>query len=193
MNLGKRAARPLRAAERRSRPERGTMALEMVILAPLLLILFMFLLACGRYFQTSSQLENAARDGARSASQARSLADAQQRIDKAVTRTMGQSVESCKSSASGTVTSAFAAGSPLSVEVTCTIDYRDLGPARYRRRHQDHQEVQLVPRPLPRRPRCPLTPAPRPAAATQSRRPPPTAPGGVRSPTSASTPPAPTA
>lgn len=103
------------------------MALEMVILAPLLLILFMFLLACGRYFQTSSQLENAARDGARSASQARSLADAQQRIDEAVTRTMGQSVDSCKASAAGTVTSAFAAGSPLSVEVTCTINYRDLG------------------------------------------------------------------
>ncbi|MDX6584360.1 MAG: hypothetical protein QOI10_3544, partial [Solirubrobacterales bacterium] len=77
------------------RSERGTMALEMVILAPLLLILFMFLLACGRYFQTSSQLENAARDGARAASQARSLGLAQDAVDKAVSRTMDQSVESC--------------------------------------------------------------------------------------------------
>ncbi len=114
MNLGKRT-------------ERGTMALEMAILAPLLLILFMFLLACGRYFQTSSQLENAARDGARAASQARSLPLAQDAIDKAVSRTMDQSVESCKASAAGSITSAFAAGSPLSVEVTCTINYRDLG------------------------------------------------------------------
>ena len=103
------------------------MALEMVILAPILLILFMFLLACGRYFQTSSLLENAARDGARSASQARSLADAQTRVDQAVSRTMDQAVESCKSSAGGTITTAFTAGTPLSVEVTCTIDYRDLG------------------------------------------------------------------
>ncbi|WP_432935691.1 TadE/TadG family type IV pilus assembly protein [Kribbella sp. CA-253562] len=109
------------------RTERGTMALEMVVLAPILLILFFFLLACGRYFQTSSLLEGAARDGARSASQARSLGDAQLRLDQAVTRTMDQAVESCKTTASGTITTGFVAGTPLSVEVTCTIDYRDLG------------------------------------------------------------------
>src|SRR5215207_1522448 len=116
-----------RSARNRLRGERGTMALEMVILAPILLILFMFLLACGRYFQTSSLLENAARDGARSASQTRSLADAQGQVDDAVTRTMSQAVKSCKDSAAGSITTVFAAGSPLSVEVTCTIDYRDLG------------------------------------------------------------------
>lgn len=115
------------ARPRALRGERGTMALEMVILAPLLLILFMFLLACGRYFQTSSLLENAARDGARSASIARSLADAQGQVDSAVTRTMEQAVASCKDSAGGTITTAFAAGGTLSVEVTCTINYRDLG------------------------------------------------------------------
>src|SRR5919109_4601082 len=103
--------------------ERGTMALEMAILAPILLMLFMFLLACGRYFQTSSLLESAARDGARSASQARSVNEAQGRVDEAVNRTMGQAVKSCQSTASGSITSAFEAGTPLSVEVTCTIDY----------------------------------------------------------------------
>ncbi|WBQ01815.1 TadE/TadG family type IV pilus assembly protein [Kribbella sp. CA-293567] len=109
------------------RGERGTMALEMVILAPLLLVLFMFLLACGRYFQTSSLLENAARDGARSASQSRSLGDAQGQVDAAVTRTMAQAVKSCQDSAGGTITTGFAAGTALSVEVTCTINYHDLG------------------------------------------------------------------
>jgi Flp pilus assembly protein TadG len=103
------------------------MALEMVILAPVLLLLFMFLLACGRYFQTSSLLEGAARDGARSASQSRSLTEAQGRVDQAVTDAMSQAVKSCKETASGTITTAFEAGSPLSVEVTCTINYRDLG------------------------------------------------------------------
>jgi Flp pilus assembly protein TadG len=112
---------------RAKRTEHGTMALEMVILAPILLILFMFLLACGRYFQTSSLLENAARDGARAASQSRSLNEAQIRLDDAVTGTMAQAVESCKQSAEGSITSAFTAGTPLSVEVTCTINYRDLG------------------------------------------------------------------
>jgi Flp pilus assembly protein TadG len=103
------------------------LALELAILAPVLLLMFMFLLACGRYFQTSSLLESAARDGARSASQARSLSDAQGRVDEAVSNTMSQAVTSCKESASGSVTTAFTAGSPLSVEVTCTINYRDLG------------------------------------------------------------------
>jgi Flp pilus assembly protein TadG len=112
---------------RAKRTEHGTMALEMVILAPILLILFMFLLACGRYFQTSSLLENAARDGARAASQSRSLNEAQIRLDDAVTDTMAQGVESCKQSAEGSITSGFTAGTPLSVEVTCTINYQDLG------------------------------------------------------------------
>jgi Flp pilus assembly protein TadG len=112
----------------KGRPEqRGTMALEMVILAPVLLLLFMFLLACGRYFQTSSLLESAARDGARSASQARSLPEAQSRVDSAVSTTMNQAIKSCKTTASGSITTGFVAGSPLSVEVTCTINYRDLG------------------------------------------------------------------
>jgi Flp pilus assembly protein TadG len=112
---------------KQGRTQRGTMALEMVILAPVLLLLFMFLLACGRYFQTSSLLESAARDGARSASQARSLPDAQARVDQAVTGTMSQAVKSCKTTASGSITTGFVAGSPLSVEVSCTINYRDLG------------------------------------------------------------------
>ncbi|TCC30620.1 TadE/TadG family type IV pilus assembly protein [Kribbella sindirgiensis] len=120
-------SRPWSRGRHRRTGERGTMALEMVILAPVLLALFMFLLACGRYFQTSSLLESAARDAARGASQARSLQDAQARVDNAVSTTMSQAVASCKESAAGSITTGFAAGSPLSVEVSCTINYRDLG------------------------------------------------------------------
>lgn len=112
---------------RRLRGERGTMALELAILAPIMLMLFMFLLACGRYYQTASLMENAAREGARAASQARSAGDAQARLDEAVGRAAGQAVDSCESSAGGAITSRFAAGQTLSVEVSCTIDYRDLG------------------------------------------------------------------
>ncbi|MFF1816353.1 TadE/TadG family type IV pilus assembly protein [Kribbella sp. NPDC058245] len=111
---------------RRARDQRGTMALEMAVLAPILLILFMFLLACGRFFQTSSLLESAARDGARAASMSRSQTEAQIRVNDAVTRTMGQAVKSCKETASGVITTTLAAGAPMTVEVTCTIDYRDL-------------------------------------------------------------------
>ena len=40
---------------------------------------------------------------------------------------MSQAVKSCKETASGSITTAFTPGTPLSVEVTCTINYRDLG------------------------------------------------------------------
>ncbi|HEY3002891.1 MAG TPA: TadE/TadG family type IV pilus assembly protein [Kribbellaceae bacterium] len=109
--------------------ERGMLALEFAILAPILLMLLLFLMACGRYFQTSSLLENAARDGARAATQARTFDSAQSAVDDAVTRTLAQKApESCKTTASGAITTAgFTAGSPITVEVKCTIDYRDLG------------------------------------------------------------------
>ncbi len=149
LGIAPRDARPRGAAR-----ERGTMALEMVILAPILLILFMFLLACGRYFQTSSLLESAARDGARSASQSRSLGRRPGPGRRRRSRgTMDQAVKSCKDTAAGTITTAFTAGSPLSVEVTCTINYRDLGLLGHRWRHHDHQAVHLVPRPVPGGPR----------------------------------------
>ncbi len=110
------------------RTERGTMALEMAVLAPILLTLLLFLMACGRYFQTSSMLENAARDGARSATQARSSGDAQKAVDAAVRHAMEKAVDSCRDSASGSLAGAgFAPGQPVTVEVTCTINYRDLG------------------------------------------------------------------
>jgi Flp pilus assembly protein TadG len=113
----------------RWRDERGMLALEFAILAPILLVLLLFLMACGRYFQTSSILENAARDGARAATQARTAAGAQDVVNRAVTRSMDQRVaESCKNSVQGVITTAdFTAGAPITVQVTCTIDYRDLG------------------------------------------------------------------
>jgi Flp pilus assembly protein TadG len=114
------------------RSERGTMALELAILAPVLLLLLLFLMACGRYFQTASLLENAARDGARAATQARTLAGAQGAVDDAVKRSLGQDqvAKTCQDTADGSIKldgGDFAAGSALTVEVTCTINYRDLG------------------------------------------------------------------
>lgn len=103
------------------------MALELAILAPIMLMLFMFLMACGRYYQASALLENAAREGARSASQARSLNDAEVRLNEAVERAAAQAFRSCADTASGSITSGFEPGQTLTVEVTCTIDYRDLG------------------------------------------------------------------
>jgi Flp pilus assembly protein TadG len=114
------------------RDERGTMALELAILAPVLLALLLFLMACGRYFQTSSLLESAARDGARAATQARTLSGAQAVVDDAVRRAVldqDNVAQSCKDTAAGRIrpSAGFTAGASITVEVSCTINYRDLG------------------------------------------------------------------
>jgi Flp pilus assembly protein TadG len=68
------------AAER----QRGSMAVEFVLLAPLLLGLMLFLVLAGRVVEAHGQVDGAARDAARAASVARSLGQAQAAADQAV-------------------------------------------------------------------------------------------------------------
>jgi Flp pilus assembly protein TadG len=60
------------------------MVVELVLFAPLLLILIMFLVFAGRVVEARDQVDGAARDAARAASLARSAAAAQQAADQAV-------------------------------------------------------------------------------------------------------------
>ena len=69
--------------------ERGSLAVEFVILAPLLIGLMLFLVLAGRVVEAHGQVDGAARDAARAASVARSAADAQAAADQAVTDDVG--------------------------------------------------------------------------------------------------------
>src|SRR5205814_5965858 len=69
--------------------ERGSIAVEFVILAPLLIGLMLFLVLAGRVVESHGQVDGAARDAARAASVARSAADAQAAADQAVTDDVG--------------------------------------------------------------------------------------------------------
>lgn len=75
-------------AGRRRRPggwfQRGSMTVELVLLAPLLLVLLLFLVLAGRVVEAHDQVDGAARDAARAASLARTPAAAQQAADQAV-------------------------------------------------------------------------------------------------------------
>jgi Flp pilus assembly protein TadG len=63
---------------RRRRGDRGSLALELVILTPILVILMMFLVALGRLVEAQGQVDGAARDAARAASIAQGYGLAQQ-------------------------------------------------------------------------------------------------------------------
>jgi Flp pilus assembly protein TadG len=64
--------------------QRGSMTVEFVLLAPLLLGLMLFLVLAGRVVEAHGQVDGAARDAARAASVARSLGAAQVAADQAV-------------------------------------------------------------------------------------------------------------
>ncbi|MGF7238104.1 MAG: TadE/TadG family type IV pilus assembly protein [Frankia sp.] len=104
------------------------MALELAIIAPALLAVIALILSYGRYSQVTGLLESAARDGARAATQSRSLPEARQRLDAITADTLRRAAPSCRDSASDQIDSpAFQAGDDVTVTVSCTVSYSDLG------------------------------------------------------------------
>jgi Flp pilus assembly protein TadG len=75
---------PGRLAGRWPSVQRGSMTVEFVLVAPLLLLLMLFLVLAGRVVEAHGQVDGAARDAARAASIARSPGEAQAAADQAV-------------------------------------------------------------------------------------------------------------
>lgn len=105
--------------------ERGSAAVEVVLVTPLLLILLLFMVQLGRFAVARTDLDGAARDAARAASLERSLpsADASARsaaeaafVSRDVTcRTMDVSLDAD-----------FSPGGWVAAEVSCTVDLSEL-------------------------------------------------------------------
>ncbi|MDN5895485.1 MAG: pilus assembly protein [Nocardioides sp.] len=121
---------------RSTRTEQGGASLEMVILAPFMLALLMLMIAFARYAQTTSTIDQAARDGARAATAQNSRSGAPAAAARAVTEVMGEAPKSCRSSTTTVPTmsdGAFALPDPsdfevewVTVTVSCTVDLGDL-------------------------------------------------------------------
>jgi Flp pilus assembly protein TadG len=115
-------------ADRPRGNERGSLAVELAIVAPALLAVLALVLSYGRFGQVTALLDMAARDGARAASQARSLDDAQQRVSDITEEAMESAPASCRDSAVGDVVGdVFEPGDNVTVEVRCTVTFSDLG------------------------------------------------------------------
>ena len=120
------------------RPERGTASLELVIVAPFLLALLFLIIAFGRYAQTESLVDQAARDAARAATAQNNRADVPKVVDQVVKESMDDAPASCEDTAVADppVLSANAFGLPdpedplaietVTVTVRCTLDLSDL-------------------------------------------------------------------
>jgi Flp pilus assembly protein TadG len=100
---------------------------EMAIIAPGLLLIFGLIFAYGRVAGVNGTLESGTRDGARSATMARSHDEAQDRATQAVADAIASTPQACQDSLQVTVSDNFEAGQPITVTATCTYGLSDIG------------------------------------------------------------------
>jgi Flp pilus assembly protein TadG len=116
--------RPPRAAG-----ERGSMALELVALVPVLvLVVWLLGVYALRVAVANGDIEAAARDAARSASIVRSAAEARAAAASSAATSLAGSGRVCRSLRVAADTADFRPGGTVSVNVTCAIRLADLAP-----------------------------------------------------------------
>ncbi len=106
--------------------ERGSMAVEMAIIVPSLLLIFGLIYAYGRAAMVNGALESGTRDAARSATIARSAGEAKERARHVLTEAVRSLPRSCQNSLQVTVSDGFYPGEPLTVEAQCSYALSDI-------------------------------------------------------------------
>lgn len=105
------------------RGERGSMAVEIVLLAPVMMAFMMLVVAGGRYVSVRGDIEAASRDAVRAASLERSEGAARSiAVDTAAAAL--QDGDSCQTAA---LSGDFAPGGMITVTLTCEVSYDGLG------------------------------------------------------------------
>ena len=111
---------------RRGSAERGSASIELALMAPVLVVLMLFVVLVGRLGQARADVDRAARDAARAASMARTSEAAHERAAAAARTTLAESGVSCRSMTIGLDTGAFAPDSAVHASVGCNVDLSDL-------------------------------------------------------------------
>jgi len=107
----------------RARADAGSMAVELVLLAPLLVAFLMIVAAFARYVAVEGEVEAAAREAARAASIERSAAAAGTAAGRAAAAVLPPGAQ-CTSPVIG---GSFTEGGVVTVELSCQVDLSDLG------------------------------------------------------------------
>lgn len=112
------------AISRIRRDERGSMAVELVILAPVLMMFAMLVVAGGRYVGAEGDVEAAARDAARAAS----LESDHGAAVRVANETIAASLDEIDGAdCRHTMSDQWQADGFVRVRVTCDVPYGDLG------------------------------------------------------------------
>ena len=109
------------------RDETGSLAVEMAMVAPSLLLIFALIFAYGRAGQVNGTLESGTRDAARSATLARSYDEALDRANSVLLDAIANTPQSCQNSMNLDIVGDYEPGEPITVRATCTYGLSDLG------------------------------------------------------------------
>ena len=106
--------------------ERGSASLELVLMAPALIVLMLFVVLVGRLGQARADVDRVARDAARAASIARTSDAAHERATAAARATLAEGGVSCRSMTIELDTATFAPDGAVRATVGCSVDLADL-------------------------------------------------------------------
>lgn len=113
-------ARPLR------RDERGTSALELTLIAPLLLVVLLFVVGLGRMAHARQQIEAIAADSARAASLERNTSQSAHAAELAAARSLGEAGVSCTNLDVNVDLASYQPGGRVTVTVSCKTKLSDV-------------------------------------------------------------------
>jgi Flp pilus assembly protein TadG len=111
------------------RSQRGTAAVELALLAPLLLVVGLAVVGFGRIASSRAQVDGAAHAAARAASIAVTPAEAGPAAQREAAEVLGQHGVTCRQLGVDVNTAAFHPGGWVAVTVRCSADLGDLAVA----------------------------------------------------------------
>lgn len=112
---------------RQRRSETGTLAVEMAIIVPSILLIFGLIFAYGRAASVNGYLESGTRDAARAATLARSYAEAEDRAREILREATQGLPQACQDTLDVNLSEPFAAGEPITVSTSCSYGLADIG------------------------------------------------------------------
>ena len=115
-----------RRVRRVRRDEAGSVATELVLLTPLLILMLLFVVALGRPVSARLDVDGAAAQAARAASIARDPSTATAMAQETATTALGSDGVTCGHLTVTTDTAQFAPGGQVAVTVTCSVGLSDL-------------------------------------------------------------------
>lgn len=108
------------------RDERGSAAAELTLLTPLLILLLLFVVLCGRLADTKLRINDVAHQAARAATLARTPSQATANAQTTASAALASAGITCQSLTVSTDTQGLKPGSTVTVTVSCSVGLGDL-------------------------------------------------------------------